>query len=190
VAQQPYSAAPPRLRPFLAQWDYMSDQLRGRLDGISDEEYLWRPTAAAWTVVRRPDGRTLPDQRAWAVGSRDTPPRTLAWSVGHLGEGSLIRADYLVGSHSLTDAEIDWPMTAAKGLAFLEQGLNTWRAGLDQMNDEDLDTIGRSAFPGGLDQTLPLIDIVWWVNKELIEHAAEIWYTRDLYAAVQADKRA
>jgi hypothetical protein len=30
---------------------------------------------------------------------------------------------------------------------------------------------------------LPLLDIVWWVNKELLEHAAEIWYVRDLYAA-------
>jgi hypothetical protein len=29
------------------------------------------------------------------------------------------------------------------------------------------------------DRGLPL-DIVWWVNKELLEHAAEIWYVRDL----------
>jgi hypothetical protein len=26
------------------------------------------------------------------------------------------------------------------------------------------------------------MDIVWWVNKELLWHAAEIWYVRDLYA--------
>jgi hypothetical protein len=25
---------------------------------------------------------------------------------------------------------------------------------------------------------------VWWVNKELLWHAAEIWYVRDLYAAL------
>jgi hypothetical protein len=25
--------------------------------------------------------------------------------------------------------------------------------------------------------------IVWWVNEELLEHAAEIWYVRHLYAA-------
>ncbi len=52
------------------------------------------------------------------------------------------------------------------------------------MDDGDLDTIGRSALPGGLDRFLPLIDIVWWVNKELLEHAAEIWLMRDLYAAL------
>jgi len=35
----------------------------------------------------------------------------------------------------------------------------------------------------GLDPELPLIEIVWWVNKELLWHAAEIWFMRDLYAA-------
>ena len=29
---------------------------------------------------------------------------------------------------------------------------------------------------------LPLIEIVWWVNKELVFHAGEIWLMRDLYA--------
>ena len=111
------------------------------------------------------------------------PPRTIAWSVGHLAWGSLVRADYLVGEHQLSDEGRNWPMAAGEGLAFLAKGLGAWRSGLDLMSDEDLDTIGRSAFPGGLDPTLPLLDIVWWVNKELLEHAAEIWYVRDLYAA-------
>jgi len=78
----------------------------------------------------------------------------------------------------------DWPMTAHEAIAFLRDGLQAWRSGLDQMSDEDLDTVGRSAYPGGLDPQLPLLDIVWWVNKELLWHAAETWYVRDLYAAV------
>ena len=52
------------------------------------------------------------------------------------------------------------------------------------MTDTDLDTVGRSAYPDGLDPQLPLLDIVWWVNKELLEHAAEIFYARDLYHAL------
>ncbi len=51
------------------------------------------------------------------------------------------------------------------------------------MTNDDLDTVGRSAFPWGLDPELPLLDVVWWVNKELIYHASEIWYVRDLFAA-------
>jgi hypothetical protein len=50
------------------------------------------------------------------------------------------------------------------------------------MSDQDLDTIGRSAYPDGLDPELPLIEIVWWVSKELVFHAGEAWLVRDLYA--------
>lgn len=64
----------------------------------------------------------------------------------------------------------------------MNTGLTAWRTGLEQMTDEDLDTVGRSAFPHGLDPHRPLIEIVWWLNKELIFHAAEIWFMRDLYA--------
>jgi hypothetical protein len=190
VIETPYAHAPARLRPWLAQWDYMTDQLRGRLTDLDDDEYLWEPAATVWTVRRTPDGRTVPDQRGWEVGAYDTPPRTLAWSIGHLAAGSLVRADYLVGSHSLDEEELDWPMSAEAGVEFLDTGLSAWRDGLDQMTDDDLDTVGRSAYPRGLDPRLPLIEIVWWVNKELLEHAAEIWYTRDLYGALRREGRA
>jgi hypothetical protein len=177
-----YPHVPARLAPFLAQWDYMAEQLLGRLDGIDDAEYLWQPAQRVWTVQARSDGRSLPDEQSWAPGPDANPPRTIAWSVGHLAAGCLIRADHLVGSHTLRDEDLDWPMTAKAGLASLRAGLGAWRSGLEQMGDVDLDTVGRSAYPEGMDPSLPLMDIVWWVNKELLEHAAEIWYVRDLYA--------
>ena len=67
-------------------------------------------------------------------------------------------------------------MTAAESIAFARAGLQAWRDGLAQMTDEDLDTVGRSAYPGGLDPELPLIEIVWWVSKELLFHAGEVWF--------------
>jgi hypothetical protein len=70
--------------------------------------------------------------------------------VGHLGWGCLLRADYLVGDHKLGEDELDWPITAASGMEFLHRGLRAWRHGLDEMTDADLDTGGRSAYPGGL----------------------------------------
>ncbi len=179
------NAVPPRLAPFLAQWDYIVEVLTERLAGLTDDEYVWEPAPGSWNVRPGPDGRPIRDSEDWAAtGAGATPPRTLAWSIGHLGAGSLERADYLVGSHSLTPAQMTWPITADEGVRFLQDGLAAWRNGLAQMTDEDLDTVGRSAYPGGLDPTLPLIEIVWWVNKELVFHAAEIWYARDLYAAL------
>ena len=172
------------MAPFLAQWDYVVEQLFGRLDGLTDDELLWEPAPRSWTVRRMEDGSTKPtsDDQWWAPAPDAEPPRSLAWSMGHLGAGALIRADWLVGDHAMTSGP-DWPVRASEAVAFLREGLQAWRSGLDQMSDADLDTVGKSAYPEGLDPELPLLDIVWWVNKELLWHAAEIWYVRDLYAA-------
>jgi hypothetical protein len=177
------NSTPARLAPFLAQWDYMVEVLDDRLAGLGDAEYLWQPGDAAWSVRPGPDGRPVPDAEVWApLGDQTTPPRTLAWSIGHLGAGVGERADWLTGSHSLTAADFVWPLTADEGIAAMHRGLSAWRDGLGQMTDTDLDTVGRSAYPHGLDPQLPLIEIVWWVNKELLFHAGEIWLMRDLYA--------
>jgi len=178
-----YPHVPPRLAPFLAQWDYVTEQLFGRLTNLSDEELLWEPTSSTWTVRPAGDGGSeLSSENEWWAPTPDAePPRTLAWSIGHLGAGCLIRADWLVGAHEMVRGP-DWPVSVDPAVEFLKEGLDAWRSGLEQMSDDDLDTVGRSAFPGGLDPQLPLMDIVWWVNKELLWHAAEIWYVRDLYA--------
>lgn len=177
-----YPDAPTRLAPFLAQWDYAAGQLLERLQGLTDGELLWEPAETTWSVRISDDGqgRAVTDADWWAPEPDAEPPRTLAWSIGHLGAGCLVRADWLVGDHELLVVG-DWPVTAEAAVGFLERGLDAWRSALDQMGDEDLDTVGRSAYPHGLDPTLPLLDIVWWMNKELLWHAAEIWYVRDLY---------
>ena len=178
-----YTHVPPRLAPFLAQWDYVTEQLFGRLEGLTDDELLWEPAPVTWTVRPGSDGKPGRSSESawWAPTPEAEPPRTLSWSMGHLGAGSLIRADWLVGSHEMVD-QPDWPVETEAAIDFLRVGLDAWRSGLEVMSDEDLDTVGRSAYPGGLDPQLPLMDIVWWVNKELLWHAAEIWYVRDLYA--------
>jgi hypothetical protein len=177
-------AVPGRLAPFLAQWDYVVGVLTDRLAGLTDDEYLWRPASDVWTVRPNPDGgRNLVDTEVWAPIGEPAPPRTIAWSMGHLGSGVAIRADWLVGAHTAEGDDFDWPLTADAGIRFMFEGLARWRNGLATMSDVDLDTVGRSAYPGGLDPDLPLIEIVWWVAKELIWHSAEIWFLRDLYAA-------
>jgi hypothetical protein len=65
----------------------------------------------------------------------------------------------------------------------MNEGIRRWRDGLAQMTDEDASTVGRSQYPDGLDRELPLIDIVWWQNRELIHHGAEMAVLRDLYQA-------
>lgn len=175
---------PTRLVQWLAMWDYIVEVLTERVAGLTDDEFRWEPGPTVWTVRPNPGGgRNLVDGEVWPPTGAAAPPRTIAWSAGHLGSGVGRRADWLVGSHSKTHEDYDWPLTADEGIRFMLDGLGQWRDGLATMTDRDLDTVGRSAAPGGLDRTLPLIDIVWWVTKEVTWHAAEIWYVRDLYAA-------
>ena len=37
---------------------YWQHSLRPRLEGLTDEEYLWEPVADCWSVRRRADART------------------------------------------------------------------------------------------------------------------------------------
>src|SRR5215471_1097388 len=59
-------------------------QLRPRLDGLTDDEYLWEPVADAWSV-REVDGRGLLD---WAWPAPSPPPvTTIAWRIAHVTIG-------------------------------------------------------------------------------------------------------
>jgi hypothetical protein len=165
---------------LLAQFDTSVEALRERLAGVDDLEWRWEPGPRAWTV--------RPVEGGWRRDREDERDpagtvRTIAWLAGHLAEMGLLRADYTDGDYELTPYGLctQWPGTAAEGVDFLFEGLGRWRATLSRMADEDLDMVGRSQMPWGLDPQLPLLDIVWWVNRELIHHAAEIAYVRDLY---------
>jgi hypothetical protein len=171
-----------RLAPLLDQLDTSWEELRDRLQGITDDEYLWEPASGSFTVHREGD-RWVRDK---AEGPAVPSVRTIAWLAGHVGGACLLRAEYTVGDRRLTDADLEWPGTAAEGLAFMNDGIARWRDGLNTMTDQDAETIGRSQFHDGLDRDLPLIDIVWWQNRELIHHGAEMACLRDLYAALVA----
>ncbi|MET9433276.1 hypothetical protein [Streptomyces sp. NPDC006551] len=49
-----------------------------------------------------------------------------------------------------------------------------------------LDTVGHSTYPHGSDPEDPFVDSVWWVNRELPHHGAEIALIRDLHRARRA----
>jgi DinB superfamily len=170
--------ASPRMAPLLAQLDTSLELALGRMRGLDDDEYWWLPEPGAATLV--PDARgalrpmPLPD---------DSPrTRTIALLTGHLGEIAILRADYTTGERRLAREDVEWPATVVDGLEFLRHGWALWRAALSSLEDSELDVVGRSAMPWGLDPTLPILDIAWWMNRELIHHTAEIAFVRDLYA--------
>ena len=199
-------ATPPRLVPLLAQFEWACDRMRNRLVGptvdsgdgtpvevspLTDDEYLWAPVRKCWTVRRRAEGpgpgaTMLAGTGDWGRDGgfpRPWPPpfTTLAWRLSHLSEMLTMRADYTVGSHSLTMETYRISGTAAEAVAALNDGVLAWREALVSATDADLDMIGRSGYPNGSDPEDQFLDTVWWVNQEILHHGAEIALLRDLY---------
>ena len=79
------------LNPLLAQWDTSLQMLVDRLDGLSDDEYRWPPTAGAADLVET-------DGVFSAEPDGDQPTRTIAWTMAHLAQMCWVRADYTDGA--------------------------------------------------------------------------------------------
>ena len=179
---------PPRLIPLLKQFDDARDRLIKRLHGLSDAEYVWEPVAGCWSISPRARCQTnMPRGKGeWVMDfhrPEPTPPpvTTIAWRMCHLTNGLIQRADYTTGTRSLSADDYEVAPGAQTALSSLANATETWRTVLVGMTDTDLDHVGRSQLPWGLDPTLPFLDIVWWVNQELLSHGAEIALLRDLY---------
>ncbi|MFE1331401.1 DinB family protein [Streptomyces microflavus] len=204
-------ATPPRLVPLLEQFDFARERLTGRLAGplmdsgngvgigvtpLGDDEYFWEPVPGCWSVRRREAGpglraTVLEGSGDWgrdsAASPHPFPPpfTTIAWRLSHLSEMLALRADHTNGSRSLTRAGLAVPGDAAGAVAAFVSAAQAWHATLLTADDAALETVGYSAYPYGSDAEDVFVDIVWWVNQEVLHHGAEIALIRDLYRARQ-----
>ncbi|MFD0136359.1 DinB family protein [Streptomyces sp. NPDC059687] len=169
-----------RLRRLSGQltrhWEH---QLRPRLSGLEDAEYLWEPTDNCWSLRARRDGTIAPD---WAFPAPEPPPfTTIAWRMAHIGQTLAQRADFHFGDRTLTLDRVPWPgLTAAEGLAWIDRGYADWCAGLDSADDTLLSRYSEGP-PGTLDGSYPFADVILHINREVIHHGAEVALLRDLY---------
>ena len=85
---------------------------------------------------------------------------------------------------SLAEEYGPFPADPDDGVLELRRAAARWRSAVAGASDEQALQVGYSAYPGGLDRQLPFVDIVWWVNRELIHHGADIAMIRDLYLAL------
>ncbi len=185
-------AIPPRLVPLLAQFDFGREQLVRRLVGLTDEEHLWEPVPNCWSIRPQaggpgPGATLLVGAGGWGRDSaRPTHPSpppftTIAWRLGHLSEQMTVRAEYTIGAHVLTRDDYRFSGDAAGAIASFDKGSAASRAAIVSADDAGLDMVGRSTYPDGGDSEERFIDVVWWVNQELLHHGAEIALLRDLY---------
>jgi DinB superfamily len=162
-------------------------QLRPRLGGLTDAEYLWEPVRGAWNV--RPRGASSAPLAAgggeftidFAFPEPDPAPvTTIAWRIGHLVVGVL---------GARTAAHFDGPACdyqthrfagdADTALAQLDEAYGGWIAGVRGLGDEGLH---RPCGPAeGPYAEAPMATLVRHINREVLHHGAEIALLRDLY---------
>lgn len=125
----------PLLRDQLA-WHW-TNQLRHRLDGLTDDEYFWEPTRGCWSVRPRGTG-TAPVQAGsgamtidFAMPEPDPPPfPTIAWRLAHVIVGVLAMRNAAHFGRAPTDYQsFEYGATADAALAQLDTDYATWLPG-------------------------------------------------------------
>lgn len=167
-------------------WD---TTLRPRLDGLTDDEYLWEPVAGMWSVRPR-DVATA----SHSAGAGDlvvefafpppdpAPVTTIAWRLAHVIVGVLgMRVHAHFGGPAVDYATHHYAATAGEALAQLDDAHRRWLDGVAALGDDGL---ARPCGPAeGPYADAPLATLVLHIHREVIHHGAEVALLRDLYRA-------
>jgi DinB superfamily len=173
------------------QLDFHYGQLfRPRLEGLTDEEYLWEPAPGSWSVRPRAEATSSHASGAgdlvidYAWPEPDPPPvTTIAWRLAHVTVGCFAErtANHFGGESSSDCAGWTYAATADGALAQLDAAYDAWSAGVARLGEEGLARpVGPAEGPWA---EAPYADLVLHINRELIHHGAEICLLRDLYRA-------
>jgi hypothetical protein len=157
---------------------HWTNHLRPRMDGLTDEEYLWEPVAGCCTLRRRDDG-TL--EMPWQFPEPSPPPfTTIAWRLCHIiGPVLRQRAESHFGDGTWRWRDVDWPATAAGALTMLDEAYALWARGVRSLGSDGL--AGPCGPAEGPFSTYPMASLVLHINREVIHHGAEVACLRDLY---------
>jgi DinB family protein len=173
---------------LLAQLEWhWEQQLRPRLDGLSDDEYFWEPVADCWSI--RPRGEST---APISVGGGDLtmdyamppvdpePITTIAWRLAHIIVGIFDgRNATHFGGPPADFQTFHYAGTAADALAQLDAGYAAWVKGVRGLGTDGLTRpCGPAEGPFADDS---MAGLVLHIHREVIHHGAEISLLRDLY---------
>ena len=169
------------------------------LKGLSDEEYLWEPVEACWSVRPRSEQRTMPNRwlpdGEWGLDLHypdPVPPpfTTIAWRMTHLTSSTYIGAALLRGTR-LESGHIDerWeehqapPQTAKDAIDRWHDAIGKVQTLLAAATPDDVQRTETHEWglrePGSRPPVWSAL--VYFAYFEPASHAAEVRLLRDLY---------
>jgi DinB family protein len=162
----------------LANLDFRWNALiRSRLEGISDDEYLWEPVAGGLSVHPDAAGAYTPDP----VGTTEFPLGNIAWRMAHLASSL---SNHPVGAVAFGSA---WPkpeLAAPAGKAGdainrLDRAYSHWHDTVARLSDADL--AHRLGGAAGQYAESTVLDLILHIQAEAFQRGADLCLLRDLY---------
>ena len=155
-----------------------------RLDGLTDDEYLWEPAPGCWSIRQRRDGSWFAEGHYLAP--EPVPFTTIAWRLWHLidmygedrgprflgvpAQGTAIGPD---------DPDASPPASAASARSMLDRAHERWDAHLALVSEAQLaEPIGSV---GGHYADHTRAAFVLHMLDEFVHHGAEVALLRDLW---------
>ena len=184
IPSPPQGWTPILLDQLTYHWD---DQLRPKLEGLTDDEYLWEPAPGCWSVRPRAEatapilGGSGDYVSEFAFPEPDPPPlTTIAWQLVHLIVGVYgERNASHFGGPPIDYLTYDHPATAAAALADLDTAHHRWVTGVRGLGEDDLRRpVGEAEGPYA---AYSMASLVLHIHREVIHHGSEILLLRDLY---------
>ena len=157
--------------------DYAWQRLLDRLAGMTDEEYLWEPTAGCWTIRPGTQGVWIWD---FAWPEPDPPPvTTIAWRLAHISVNDDRFRPWLGLSPHPIRQHRTLPTTAEAARMAAAAASAEQHDGLGEVTDSDLwEKIGPIGGPYAEESR---VSWLLHVLDEVIHHGAEVGLLRDLY---------
>ena len=162
----------------LQTFDDVRTRLFGRLDGLTDEEYLWEPVGGCLSVRDADEGQFKADLRP-SADIMPAPFTTIAWRMWHIGSDCLrAYGRFFEGGAYRGDKHV-WPGTATEGIGVLADDWKTFIGRVEALGDERLlEPMGEIAAPYAHESYLLL---ALHALDEVAHHGAEVGVIRDLY---------
>lgn len=174
---------------------HLADQLkwhweghvRPRIEGLTDEEYLWEPVDACWNVRPRDPDSPVPQPGSgpytidFALPEPEPAPvTTIAWRIAHIVLGVFgARSHSHFGGPPVNYETFEYAGTAGAAVDQLDEHYARWLGAVSTLTLDQLWTPVGAAEPY---PDAPMLDLVLHIHREAIHHGAEVALLRDLYA--------
>ena len=171
----------PVTRDLLSTFDEVRARTLGRLDGLTDAEYLWEPVPSCVTLRAGADGAFRADPLP-AQDAVPAPFTTIGWRIWHIGADCLRSYGRFFEDQPQGGDPRLWPGTATEGVQLLAEDWSRFRGRIEAIGSPGDDRLLQPMGPraGGYSQESYLL-LALHALDEAAHHGAELGVLRDLY---------